>query len=324
MRRREFITLVGGAAAAWPLTARAQQTGMPVIGYLNVGPPVDHLTGVFRQGLAEVGFVEGRNVVIDYRHADNQYERLPVLVGELVKRPVAVIVAITTPPALAAKAAGTAIPLVFMAADDPVKFGLVESFARPGGTATGVSFLLSDLGPKQLGLLCELVSRAARVRLLVNPHNANADAVKTELTTAGSALGVEIVTVEASDSRQIEVAFATLIRLRVDGLVVGTDPFFFRRRVQITTLAARHLLPTVYNAREYAEAGGLMSYGTSLAEAFRQTGVYAGRILKGEKPADLPVVQSTKFAFVINQPTARALGLDIPPTLLARADEVIE
>jgi putative ABC transport system substrate-binding protein len=285
---------------------------------------VDHLTGVFRQGLAEIGFVEGRNVVIDYRHADNQYERLPALVTELVKRPVAVMVAITTPPALAAKAAGAAVPLVFMAADDPVKFGLVASFARPGGTATGVSFLFSDLGPKQLGLLRELVPRATRVGLLVNPQNANAEAVRTELTTVGAAIGVEIIVVEASDSRQIEAAFVSLVGHRVDALVVGTDPFFFRRRVHITTLAARHALPTIYNAREYAEAGGLMSYGTSLAEAFRQTGVYAGRILKGEKPADLPVVQSTKFAFVINQPTARAIGIDVPPMMLARADEVIE
>jgi putative tryptophan/tyrosine transport system substrate-binding protein len=323
MKRREFITLLGGAAA-WPFAARAQQLAVPVIGYLTVGPPVDHLTGVFRQGLVELGYVEGRNVAIDYLHADNQYERLPGLVSELVKRQVAAIVAITTPPALAAKASGSAIPLVFMVADDPVKLGLVASLSRPAGTATGVNFLFSDLGPKQLGLLRELVPRVARVGFLVNPHNANAESVRRELTSAGAVIGVEIVVVEASDIREIESAFLSFVRHRVEALVVGTDPFFFRRRVQITTLATRYTLPAIYNAREYAEAGGLMSYGTSLAEAFRQIGVYAGRILKGEKPADLPVMQSTKFAFVINQPTARALGIEMPPSLVATADEVIE
>jgi putative ABC transport system substrate-binding protein len=324
MRRRQFITLLGGAAATWPLAARAQQPAMPVIGHLMVGPPAAHLTATFREGLAELGYVEGRNVSIEYRHADNQYDRLPGLAAELVQRQVNVIAAFTTPPALAAKAATTTLPIVFMAADDPVKLGLVASFSRPGGNATGVSFLFSELGPKQLGLLHELVPRAVRFGLLVNPHNANAESVKQEVTEAASAIGGEITIVEASDSRGIEAAFATLVRNRVEALVVGTDPFFFRRRVQLTTLATRHGLPAVYNARDYAEAGGLMSYGTSLPEAFRQTGVYAGRILKGAKPADLPVVQSTKFVFVINLPTARALGLDIPSTLLARADEVIE
>jgi putative ABC transport system substrate-binding protein len=323
VNRREFITLLGGAAA-WPVAARAQQATMPVIGFLGVGPPDERLTGVFRQGLAEVGYIEGRNVVIDYRNADNRYERLPGLVTELVKRPVAVIVAITTPPALAAKTVGTTIPLVFMVADDPVNLGLVASFARPGGTATGVSFLFSDLGPKQLGLLREVVPRATRIGLLINPHNANAEVVKRELTAAGAGIGVEIIAAEASDSRQIEAAFAILVGHHVEALVVGTDPFFFRRRVQITTLATRHALPAIYNAREYADAGGLLAYGTSLPEAFRQTGVYAGRVLKGEKLADLPVMQSTKFVFVVNQPTARALGIEVPPSLLAQADEVIE
>jgi putative tryptophan/tyrosine transport system substrate-binding protein len=230
----------------------------------------------------------------------------------------------TTPPALAAKTATMAVPIVFMVADDPVKFGLVASFARPGGNATGVSFLFSELGPKQLGLLREVVPNAARIGLLVNPHNANAEAVTQEVTAAATAVNVETKVVEASDTRGIEAAFATLVGSHVDALVVGTDPFFFRRRVQLTTLATRHGLPAIYNASDYAEAGGLMSYGTSLTEAFRQTGIYAGRILKGDKPADLPVVQSTKFVFVINLPTARALGLEISPTLLARADEVIE
>ena len=324
MRRREFITLLGGAAAAWPLAARAQEPKMPVVGNLNVGPPVEHLTAIFRQGLAESGYVEGRNVAIEYRHADNQYDRLPELAAELVRRQVGVIVAINTPPALAAKAATTAIPIVFMVPDDPVKFGLVASFSRPGGNATGVSVLFSELGAKQLGLLRELIPKAARVGLLVNPHNVNAEAVTQEMRMAASPIGVELDVVEATDSRSIEAAFATLAGNRADALVIGTDPFFFRRRVQLATLATRHALPTVYNAREYAEAGGLMSYGTTLKEALRQTGVYAGRILKGDKPADLPVVQSTKFEFVINLPTARALGLEVPPTLLARADEVIE
>jgi putative tryptophan/tyrosine transport system substrate-binding protein len=323
MKRREFITLAA-SAAAWPVMARAQQAMMPVIGLLNVGPATDHLTAVFRQGLAEIGYVEGRNVLIEYRHADNQYDRLPGLAAELVRRQVSVIVAMTTPPALAAKTATMAVPIVFMVADDPVKFGLVASFARPGGNATGVSFLFSELGPKQLGLLREVVPNAARIGLLVNPHNANAEAVTQEVTAAATAVNVETKVVEASDTRGIETAFATLVGSHVDALVVGTDPFFFRRRVQLTTLATRHGLPAIYNASDYAEAGGLMSYGTSLTEAFRQTGIYAGRILKGDKPADLPVVQSTKFVFVINLPTARALGLEISPTLLARADEVIE
>jgi putative ABC transport system substrate-binding protein len=324
MRRREFIALLGGAAAAWPIAARAQQSAMPVVGHLTVGPPAAHLTSAFREGLAEAGLVEGRNVSIDYRHADNQYDRLPGLAAEFVQRQVNAIAAFTTPPALAAKAATTTLPIVFMAADDPVKLGLVASFSKPGGNATGVSFLFSDLGPKQLGLLREVVPSASRIGLLVNPDNFNAEPVKAEMAQAAAALGIQVHSVEARDSRGIEAAFATLVRHRIDALVVGTDPFFFRRRVQLATLATRHAVPAVYNARDYAEAGGLMSYGTSLPEAFRQTGVYVGRILKGTKPADLPVVQSTKFVFVVNLSTARALGLEIPATLLARADEVIE
>jgi putative tryptophan/tyrosine transport system substrate-binding protein len=321
IRRREFMTLVGGTAA-WPLVARAQQPSSPVVALLSSGRLPESLIGIFRQGLAEQGYLEGRNVVIDYRHVDNQYERLAGLTAEFARRQVAVIAALNSPPALAARAATTTIPIVFMIPDDPVKLGLAASLSRPGGNATGVSFLLSDLGPKQLGLLRELVPHAKRIGLMVNPRNANIEASKTEVVMAASAIGVDLKVVEASDSREIEMAFAALVDNRVDALVVGPDSMFFNRRVQITTLAARHVLPAIYNA--YAEAGGLMSYGTSLPEAFRQTGVYAGRIIKGEKPADLPVVQSAKFVFAINLPTARALGLNVPPTLLARADEVIE
>jgi putative tryptophan/tyrosine transport system substrate-binding protein len=328
LKRREFITLLGGAAASsasWPLAARAQQASSPVVALLSSGRLPESLIGILRQGLAEQGYVEGRNVVIDYRHGDNQYERLAGLAAEFARRQVAVIAALNSPPALAARAATTTIPIVFMIPDDPVKLGLAVSLSRPGGNATGVSFLLGDLGPKQLGLLRELVPHAKRIGLMVNPHNANVEASKTEVVMAASAIGVDLKVVEASDSREIEMAFAALVdNPRVDALVVGPDSMFFNRRVQITTLAARHVLPAIYNAYDYAEAGGLMSYGTSLPEAFRQTGVYAGRIIKGEKPADLPVVQSAKFVFAINLPTARALGLNVPPTLLARADEVIE
>ena len=321
--RRAFITLLGGAAA-WPHAARAQQASSPVVALLSSGRLPESLIGIFRQGLAEHGYVEGRNVVIDYRHGDNQYDRLAGLVAEFARRQVAVIAALNSPPALAARAATTTIPIVFMIPDDPVKLGLAVSLSRPGGNATGVSFLLGDLGPKQLGLLRELVPHAKRIGLMVNPHNADFEASKTGVVVAASAIGVELKVVEASDSREIEMAFAALVDNRVDALVVGPDSMFFNRRVQITTLAACHVLPAIYNAYDYAEAGGLMSYGTSLPEAFRQTGVYAGRIIKGEKPADLPVVQSAKFVFAINLPTARALGLNVPPTLLARADEVIE
>ena len=318
IRRREFITLLGGASVAWPLAARAQNASIPIVALLSSGRLPDSLIGIFRQGLTEQGYAEGRNVVIDYRHGDNQYERLAGLAAEFARRQVAVIAALNSPPALAAKAATTTIPIVFMIPDDPVKLGLVVSLSRAGGNATGVSFLLSDLGPKQLGLLRELVPDAKRIGLLVNPHNANVEDLKKEVVMAASAIGVDLKVVEASNSREIEMAFATLVDNRVDALVVGTDSFFFNRRVQITTLAARHMLPGIYNAYDYAEAGDLMSYGTSLPEAFRQAGVYAGRIIKGEKPTDLPVVQSTKFVFAINLPTARALGLNVPPTLLAR------
>jgi len=324
MRRRDFITLFGGAAAAWPLAARAQQTSMPVIGYLSVGAPIARQFAVFRQSLAEAGFLEGRNVAIETPSADGRYDRLPALATDLVRRQVAVIVAITANPALAAKEATRTIPIVFNIADDPVELGLAASLARPGGNATGVSFLFNDLVGKHLGLLRELLPRAARIGVLVNPQNANADTLTKNATAAAASTGIEIIILKASDAGAIEDAFAALARQRADALIVGADGFFFRRRVQLATLAARHGLPAVFTTREYADAGGLMSYGTSLPEAFRMTGLYTARILKGAKPADLPVVQSTKFDFVINIPTARALGLELPPTLLARADEVIE
>jgi putative ABC transport system substrate-binding protein len=299
---------------------------MPVIGYLGAGFPAPSasIVAILRQGLAEAGYVEGRNIAIEYRFAEGKYDRLPALAGELVRRQVAVIVAVPTPAALAAKAATATIPIVFTAAEDPVKVGLVANLARPGGNVTGGSILFADLGPKQLGLLRELVPTAMRIGLVINPSNMNAADVTKDLTAAGAAMGVQIEVVQASNILEIDAAFASLVRKRADALVVGTDSFFFNRRLQLATLATRHAIPAVYNAREYAEAGGLMSYGTSLMEAFRQVAIYTGRILQGAKPADLPVVQSSKFEFVINLSTARALGLEVPPTLLARADEVIE
>jgi putative ABC transport system substrate-binding protein len=269
MTRREFITLLGGAAAAWPLTARAQQPAMPVIGYLGAGFPAPSasIVAILRQGLAEAGYVEGRNIAIEYRFAEGKYDRLPALAGELVRRQVAVIVAVPTPAALAAKAATATIPIVFTAAEDPVKVGLVANLARPGGNVTGGSILFADLGPKQLGLLRELVPTAMRIGLVINPSNMNAADVTKDLTAAGAAMGVQIEVVQASNILEIDAAFASLVRKRADALVVGTDSFFFNRRLQLATLATRHAIPAVYNAREYAEAGGLMSYGTSLMEA---------------------------------------------------------
>jgi putative ABC transport system substrate-binding protein len=326
VKRREFIALLGGTAAAWPLAARAQQATMPVIGYLSAGslaPSQPQLT-VLRLSLAEAGYVEGRNVAIDYRFAEGKYDRLPVMAEELVRRQVAAIVALSTAPALAAKGATANIPIVFSSTDDPVKLSLVASIARPGGNATGVHFFLSELGAKQLGLLRELVPTAARIGLLFNPDNANAQAVTREVTAAAPAMAVAIDVVQASDRSGIDAAFATLVRNKADALIVAADPFFFSRRLQLATLATRHAIPAIYAVREFAEVGGLITYGTSLTEVYRQVGIYTGRILKGAKPADLPVVQATKFELVINAQTARVLGVKISDNLLSLADEVIE
>jgi putative ABC transport system substrate-binding protein len=327
-RRRKFLATLGGAAAAWPLAAvRAQQPTMPVIGFLSGALPGPHapFAAAFHRGLKETGYVEGVNTAIEYRWAEGEVDRLPALAAELVRRQVAVIAATGgNSPALAAKAATTTIPIVFSVAEDPVKAGLVASLGRPGGNATGVNFLVAELGSKQLGLLHELVPAAVRIGLLVNPRVPQTELATRDVAAAASAIGLQIDVVEASDSREIEAAFRTLVRNRADALVVGPDPFFAGRRLQLATLAARHAIPAVYDIREYVEAGGLMSYGTSTTEAYRQVGIYTGKILKGAKPTDLPVVQSTKFALVINLPTARALSIEVPPTLLARAHEVIE
>jgi putative ABC transport system substrate-binding protein len=327
LKRREFLTLLGGGAAAWPLAARAQPA-MRVIGYLSgVTPDGDtERVRALRQGLKETGYVEGENLTIEYRWAENQFDRLPALAADLVRRQVAVIVATGgTLPALAAKAATSTIPIVFGVGDDPVRLGLVASLARPGGNATGINFFLGELTAKRLEILRELVPAAVRVALLVNPANA----ARTEATTrdaerAAQAMALQIKIVTASTSGEIHAAFERLAPERPDAVFVGSDPLFTSRRVQLATLAARHGLPASFASRDNVEAGGLMSYGTNLNDAFLQNGLYAGRILKGEKPADLPVVQSTKFELVINLSTAKALGIDVPPMLLARADEVVE
>jgi putative ABC transport system substrate-binding protein len=326
MRRREFVTLIGGAAAVWPIAASAQQRAMPVIGFLGAASaaPSAHQVAAFGQGLDEAGYVEGRNVTIEYRWAEGHYDRLPAMAADLVHRQVAAIVAVAIPAAIAAKAATATIPIVFNVTGDPVSLGLVAGLARPDSNATGVNNFIAELGAKQLGLLRELLPAAARIGLLVNPTNANVEGVTKDVMAAAATLGVQIDVVQASDSREIEAAFATLVRNKTNALLIGSDAFFISRRVQLATLTTRHAIPAVQNLRAFAEVGGLMSYGTSQTEGFRQLGVYTGRILKGAKPADLPVVQSTKFEFVINLPTARALGLEVPPTLLARADEVIE
>ena len=325
MRRREFITLLGGAAAAWPMAANAQQPTVPVIGFLGVAPdfPADYLRA-FRQALKESGYVEGENVLIEYRWAEHQLNRLPALAADLVRRQVAVIVTTQGPHvAFAAKAATKTIPIVFIVSDDPVRLGLVASLARPEGNMTGVNFISTELTAKRLQLLHELVPGAARVAVLVNPDNAAfTETVLRDVEPAARAMGVQIQVLKANTSREIDAAFATVGR--GTALFVANSPLFTTRRVQMVQLAARYAIPAVYAGRQYAEHGGLMSYGANVGDAFRQLGTYAGRILKGAKPADLPVVQASKFELVINHQTARMLGLTVPPTLLARADEVIE
>ena len=327
IRRRDFMSLLGGAAAVGPLPARAQQPAAPVIAIINAGSPDTQLDRMraFRQGLKDAGHVEGENVTIEYRWAENQIDRVPALVTELIRRQVAVIVATGgSDPALAAKAATTTIPIVFTIPEDPVRLGLVTSLARPGGNATGINFFSNELIAKRLELLRELVPAARRVAVLIHPADANAETVLRDVDTATRAMGLQIQTLDVSTGPDIDAAFATFAHDRPDAVFISGGPLFVSRRIQLVLLAARHALPASYGSREYAEIGGLISYGTSLTDAYRQIGIYAGRILKGAKPADLPVMQATKFELVINHAAARVLGLSVPPSLLARADEVIE
>jgi putative tryptophan/tyrosine transport system substrate-binding protein len=326
MRRREFITLLGGAAAAWPLAARAQQPALPIIGFVNGGSSYAPWSNAFRKGLNEADYFEDQNVTVESHWLDGQYDRLPPLMADLVRRRVAVIsTGVSQPAALAAKAATTTIPIVFGVGEDPVKLGLVASLARPGGNATGINFFLNEIIAKRLGLLHDLVPKAVRIAVLVNPANASTtEATLRDIPEAARTIGLQIQVLNASTGREIEEAFATLVRDRADALFVAPDLFFQSRRVQLATLAARHAVPATYTTRVYAEAGGLMSYGTDIGDAFRQVGVYTGQILKGAKPADLPVLQSTRFEFVINLQTARALGIEVSNSLQLLADEVIE
>jgi ABC-type uncharacterized transport system substrate-binding protein len=328
LRRREFITLLGGAAAAsyasWPLAARAQQGAMPVIGFLHPSSPDPYRVRAFQQGLKDVGVVEGENGAVEYRWADNRIDRLPALAAELVQRRVAVIATGGAPAVFAAKAATTAIPVVFVLGEDPVRLGLVGSLARPGGNLTGINFFAAELAAKRLELLREVVPAAVRIAVFFNPTNPTAEAALQDVEQAARAIGLQIQVLNVSSVRDIDTAFATLGTEKADGLFVANDPMFIDRRVQLAQWAAHRSLPAIHQDRLFAEAGGLMSYGASVGDAWRQVGVYTGRILKGAKAADLPVVQSTKFELVINVSTARMLGLTVPPTLLATADEVIE
>ena len=326
MRRREFITLLGGGAVAWPLAAGAQQPAMPVIGYLNNGSPesdASRLTGL-RRGLNEIGYVEGRNFVIEYRWAGNQADRLPALAADLVQLRVTVIVAAGLLPALAAKAATTSIPIVFNVAADPVQLGLVASLNRPGGNLTGTNSLIGELGAKGLAVLHELMPSIATIGLLENPNNPVSGLMRRDVLAAAPVVGLKVQILKAGTDREIDAAFVSLVQAQTGALLVGNDPLFNSRIEQLVALAARHAIPTMYSWREFVVAGGLISYGLSLIENYRQTGLYTGRILKGEKPVDMPVMQTTKLELAINLKTAKALGLDVPPSLLSIADEVIE
>jgi putative ABC transport system substrate-binding protein len=327
MNRRELMALLGGTAAAWPLAARAQQRAMPVIGFLSGTSPGPYASYVaaFHQGLSDAGYVEGQNIAIEYRWAEGHYDRLPALAADLVGRKVDVIAASGgTPAARAAKSATSTIPIVFTSGTDPVAAGLVTSLARPGGNLTGVSFLVVELNPKRLELLTELVPQARVIALLVNPTNTNAERTIRNMEEAARAKGVQLAILKVGSESEIDVAFASLVQLQAGALVVGADAFFNSRREQLVALASRHAVPAIYEGRESAASGGLISYGTSISSVYRQLGIYAGKILAGAKPADLPVQQPTKFELVINLKTAQALGLTVPQALLMRADEVIE
>src|SRR6516164_7670321 len=326
MRRRDFITVLS-AAAIWPLAVYAQQPAMPVVGFLGVtSAGTQPYLIAFRQGLSETGYVEGQNVVIEYRWTEDRYNRLPELTADLIRHHVNVIVTLfATSAAVAAKATTTTIPIVFSIGDDPVKHGLVASLSQPGGNATGINFFSAEVTAKRLGLLRELLPKATRIGVLVNPTNVEiTEGTVKDVNAAADPLGVQIEVLNASNGNEIDAAFTTLESHRADGVLIGANAFFVSRRVQIAILAARYMIPAIYTISDYAEAGGLISYGTDIADSLRQQGVYVGRILKGTKPADLPVVQSTKFKLVINLRTAKVLGLEVPAALLSRADEVIE